>query len=541
MVNTMVNTMYIKGHDHHPVILRGLNIENLPAAYERVPNKIKPLILERTDQAFIDVLISELATESFPLNDYAKQKPDNYSNGTLKLYQPIHKIFNIILFEVVCDRFGEPRLNPQDIESAGIVVRRRNGKEVEAWVSEKNRFRGWVPVNDKNGLTIDPEPQFRYSKLRTGNQQFDSQLSEFLPYTDEALVEHSTSLFVAPPEICELRGKTILYAMIPVASSDFSEAAPPPLPTDGGDDFKNSILMHLTTYLRRPRQKEAKITALPFPNSKRNYLAADEPKMRKFMTNLRQLAIEFDAFGENKALFNLLNQLQVTGTDAGGDLYYRPVGDFLREAYEVLLVVDDAGKKSSLKTFRMAHYWPEITEDIENDLLAIILDTVQSRSADIYAGISRYGERNRNYFAQGFIRVKQPGNCPPVTTWSKPSENFKIADWFDSSEKTPVVPIGLPDISNRDNLKNLKPNVSFQVPSNLFDLLNNNSAEDFLAGDASQGGSFGLDWICSFSIPIITLCAFIVLNIFLSLFDLIFRWLLYIKVCIPIPKGIVSD
>ena len=36
--------------------------------------------------------------------------------------------------------------------------------------------------------------------------------------------------------------------------------------------------------------------------------------------------------------------------------------------------------------------------------------------------------------------------------------------------------------------------------------------------------------------PVITICAFIVLNIFLTLFNLIFGWLFFIKVCIPFPK-----
>ena len=53
-----------------------------------------------------------------------------------------------------------------------------------------------------------------------------------------------------------------------------------------------------------------------------------------------------------------------------------------------------------------------------------------------------------------------------------------------------------------------------------------------------EGSTDGLQigWLCSFSIPFITICAFIVLNIFLSLFDIIFRWMMFIKVCIPIPK-----
>ena len=60
--------------------------------------------------------------------------------------------------------------------------------------------------------------------------------------------------------------------------------------------------------------------------------------------------------------------------------------------------------------------------------------------------------------------------------------------------------------------------------------------KDMLDGKQSPSPGFTVGWICSFSLPIITLCAFIVLNIFLQLFDLIFRWLLFIKICIPIPR-----
>ena len=66
--------------------------------------------------------------------------------------------------------------------------------------------------------------------------------------------------------------------------------------------------------------------------------------------------------------------------------------------------------------------------------------------------------------------------------------------------------------------------------------LDDRSFDDLVAGDGGPGSGDAFDWVCSFSLPIITLCAFIVLNIFLSLFDLIFRWMLFIKVCIPIPR-----
>src|SRR5690606_7894520 len=100
----------------------------------------------------------------------------------------------------------------------------------------------------------------------------------------------------------------------------------------------------------------------------------------------------------------------------------------------------------------------------------------------------------------------------------------------------PPVTVPLPDPTDRAALKALKPNVSFAVPKGLMDFMQANDAKKLIDGDGEKGSGLAIDWICSFSIPIITLCAFIVLNIFLSLFDLIFRWLLFIKICLPIPR-----
>ena len=96
--------------------------------------------------------------------------------------------------------------------------------------------------------------------------------------------------------------------------------------------------------------------------------------------------------------------------------------------------------------------------------------------------------------------------------------------------------ISLPDL-DRDTVKKIKPNVAFKVPPRLAAMLNRTKLEDLLDGTATLPNSgITLGWICSFSIPIITLCAFIVLNIFLVLLHLAFWWLFYIKICLPFPK-----
>ena len=94
--------------------------------------------------------------------------------------------------------------------------------------------------------------------------------------------------------------------------------------------------------------------------------------------------------------------------------------------------------------------------------------------------------------------------------------------------------ISLPDL-DPEKIKKLKPNVAFALPPKLANLLNNMNPEDLLKGKGSMNGP-SLGWICSFSLPVITLCAFIVLNIFLSLLHLVFQWLFYIKICLPFPR-----
>jgi hypothetical protein len=54
-------------------------------------------------------------------------------------------------------------------------------------------------------------------------------------------------------------------------------------------------------------------------------------------------------------------------------------------------------------------------------------------------------------------------------------------------------------------------------------------------GELESSPSFELGFICSLSIPIITLCAFILLMIFVQLLNIVFWWLPFFKICFPIP------
>jgi hypothetical protein len=167
------------------------------------------------------------------------------------------------------------------------------------------------------------------------------------------------------------------------------------------------------------------------------------------------------------------------------------------------------------------------------------LATLSNKPVGDIRGTGRYQNPDRVYQVFGFLRVKCEEGCPPKIVWSKPSIPFRIAPWYDGPG-VPVPPVILPDLTNKDTLNKLKPNVSFGVPAGIFDSIQGASLDGLMKGN-KPGGGLNLDWICGFNIPIITICAFFVLNIFLSLLNIIFFWLPLVKICIPIPKGTLNS
>jgi hypothetical protein len=500
----------------HPVTLTGLRFAG---------SGPRPTILERKDQDFIPALLEELKRDSGRQQLNRSLAATRETSGVLKLFQPVHRTFNIALLEAFCDTAGQPRLDPSRIDSAGLLVRRAalDGRGVmrpgrwEGWMQVGKRIQGWSVLQDYE-IDRDPDATRRPPELRTGHKEINARYAARFGET-EPRSESFTRMFPAPPEVCEAARKTMLFSIVPLVSPEIAEAAS--LPSFDATDLEG----HLPAVLRTGDARTLSLggTAL-------RSLSPDDSAVADFMTLVRQVAIEFDAFGpaaESRALFNSLNALVLTmpnGTSIGA-------GDFLKIASKVLL---ERQFSSAEGATQMPSTWPQVTTAQANVIASSVLGAMQTRLRQVASGQGRFDAPNRQYHIRAFIRVRSHADCPPRLIWSEPSEPFTIAPWFDNNGAPPVQVI-MPDATNRDFLKKLKPNVSFVMPENLFNLLQNKS-KAFMDEKAGIGESTGIMWICSFSIPIITLCAFIVLNIFLTLFDIIFSWMLFIKICLPLPK-----
>ena len=178
--------------------------------------------------------------------------------------------------------------------------------------------------------------------------------------------------------------------------------------------------------------------------------------------------------------------------------------------------------------------WAAVSSSQGTAVFEATLRTLDARFQQLKAAQGRFDDPNAQYVLRAFIRLKpEHAGCPPRLVWSPYSEPFTIAPWYESAGTPPPL-IALPDLFDSNILKKLKPNVSFALSPKLAKLLQND-AKDLRDGKGDENG-WTIGWICSFSLPIITICAFIVLNIFLQIFAMIFFWLPFLKICIPYPK-----
>lgn len=509
----------------HEVILRGANPHGID---------LPPVIVKRTDQEFIPAILTQLAAQRGLEQLVSTAISPNQDDSLIQLLQPVQRTFNIVLLEAVCDSYGQPRLDPQRIAGAGLVLRRhavdRSGKRLpntlEGWRLAGSHIRGWVPFDDRSD-DLDPDPQLRRPLLSAGHTEINRRLAR-LTDSPEPLAERVAPLFVAPPAVCQATGKTLLYGVIPVTSAEQTET-PPPLPAYDLEELRD----HLPPYLRAGVSYP-----IPLPGTTLNHTAAANPStaLHNFILTLRQIKQELDAFGSGPTSQALFRELNGSVLDPDTD-QRQPLGDFLRAATQVL--VDREGLQGgNAPTVRMPRVWPVMDATRAGTILDLVQTQLSTLLASVTAGEGRFDQLNREYRLRAFIRVKpHEGNCPPETIWSSYSEPFTIAPWYASGD-VPPLRVALPDVLDPSALRKLKPNVAFAVPCQLFNFLQSNDPKDLLEGKGSNGsGGMAFDWICSFNIPIITLCAFIVLNIFLSLFDLIFRWMMFIKICIPVPRS----
>jgi hypothetical protein len=499
----------------------------------------RDLILTSPNQKFLEVLLSDLVQPDWPVRLDAMRDRRRGSDGVLELHLPTHRRTQIVLYEVVCQTPGTPRLDPARITGLGMVVRRRGAVGWEGWMNQGGRRLGWRPANEQPDF--DPSPAQRRTSHKA-NAAIRAAIAKRKGLADD-IAEEVITLFVAPPDVCKALGKTVIMGVLPVTSMEFQDGPAPALnygALPAAD--RQAMIDHLSSYLKQRAQT-------PMPRAgellSRNWnvlgldgLPSDEVsdpvdrRLKSFGIFLHQFAGELDATSATpSAAATRLMQLMASialplAKDSQGRVTASvDAATFVRQAIPILIegsVIDNA-------TVRMPLEWPAIGQALGRDLSAAALDCLSARSAALSSAPTKYEEAEDQFAVRAFIRQRGHGDCPDQIHWGDYSEPFRILPWWDGDG--PGIKIKLPSMAK---LRRAKPDVSFEVPPTIAAILQGDMKKLAKGEDGGKGLEIG--WICSFSLPIITLCAFICLNIFLSLLDIIFSWMLWVKVCLPIPK-----
>jgi hypothetical protein len=152
--------------------------------------------------------------------------------------------------------------------------------------------------------------------------------------------------------------------------------------------------------------------------------------------------------------------------------------------------------------------------------------------------------------------VYEKPNCGPIhpPTLSAPTLAFEPASFFDPEAPARPIRIMLPIDSTPGGLRKYTKSVALLLSDQLacqkarlggmtlgdlvLSVLPWPFHKDLPGGatDCDNGRNVGLGLICSLSIPIITICALLLLIIIVNLLDIIFRWVPFFILCFPLPN-----
>jgi hypothetical protein len=151
--------------------------------------------------------------------------------------------------------------------------------------------------------------------------------------------------------------------------------------------------------------------------------------------------------------------------------------------------------------------------------------------------------------------VFQRPNCPPSihpTVVSARSEGFTMASFFDPDAPARAIRIPMPVDTSPAGLRKFSKNTMFVISDTLGCQLEKVKGLGFgdlvrsvlpwpfhksldTSAASCPDGKLDMGMLCTLSIPIITICALILLIMIVIILDIIFKWVPYLLFCLPIP------
>jgi hypothetical protein len=461
---------------------------------------------------------------------------------------PMHRAFHVVCCEVSCAAPGSPAYDPRRVRSAGLVVRRGlPGAQVERWTLRAGEPLGWT-----RGAIPPGEPD-EHRRLVARGLVPPRQVEP--PYAGEETYPMHALLVARGEPGAPARSRTLLWGYLPLGGSHraaaAAAAAPPSPELDAalGAELSWPFGTH-EARAWRPEDARPVLDGLATPafgelvaTLLRELAAAaadgDGGPLRALLASVRfhpppaELAdVPYDrhaAPDPGTAGESLLSWLESSG-DALQEWSSRLAAG--RQAVAALPLPRQVGLDAD---------GAPLTEDVTGDLYlteaqaaalrALLVARGRAAAARAEEGLAlpRFGQGDGDVFhVVPFVRWLDPCGCERVS-WGPPSLPFRVASPLDPGAQRPQAVV-LPRLA--DLRRGAPRGVALLAPRSLADVLRRLSPE-LPPGGSGPGNRAGLCWSFSFSLPVVTLCAMVLLMVLVNLLNLVFRWLPWAVLAVP--------
>lgn len=474
----------------------------------------RPALLTLTSDNFMPELLQLLDTAPETLGSVLAQPPGTQAQGlsqglaTLKLFQAAHGHFNLAAGSLICRQLGLPDRALASGERVAMVLRRLDAQGQElAWTADPQGGRFWQARSAGTELAAS---------------------EDLLPMFQVTFCNHD-------------RKRRLWMGLVPASSQETfrrGSVAPPALPPD--DPAVLAERQRLGLIDARLTEVNAQVMGqirvfrdLSGPTGPQEHEAglfvlldlAEFLQRAGLLTDV--LSSTLPAAGT--AGLPLWQQLAGPLSPGSGGLSWRQA---LAGVWDSQAAINSGQVPATLGGYSLRGTALNPDTLSTNLLAAIGSRPVPPAVQPALPPTPKYsGARTRYLVRLVYLRP----HCPPVV--SEASAPFELAAFFDPDAPARPIHITLPADTSLAGLRKFKKNVSFSISKGLRQQLETvSNAKEALKGNTSAGQDFNLGMICSFSIPIITICAFVILLIFLVLLNIVFWWMPLFRICFPVPE-----
>lgn len=514
----------------------------------------------------------------------SQSTPGNTSIKPLKLYQPVHQRFYLVTTCLVCRVLGLPdrTINAAAQEKVSFVIRLLQ------------------PTGNANVQQPDPRDCNEFALVNGAWQAVTNPASLDPATLVDGEEEHPLSP-AAYTQDNQLR-RRLLVGLIPVGDRErllqatqpnAAQSSPSPLLDPRKMMVKVQVivpissLQDMATTAYNATQKENPSDPAPDPTAQQQIVTRANNQLQQISwyilldfaryleTNVNSLWLEIhnggtgaDLPSEQQPLWNTLSQTEYNGTT---------MIQALKQAYDASSVLEGAtttyqqgavGWPGFLFQFYSVSTsgWQGLQPALDRPSLENqIVQALPAANPNPALPVRLVAQANANPQGPVWFAIRcvlERPNCGSLTPpfVSEPTQAFQLAAYFDPDAPARPIRIGLPIDTSPAGLRKFDKNTAFVMSDILCGQVSKMSASATFADlvlsvlpfpfkkDLSGGGgtpcgdaSGGFGMVCSFSIPIITICALILLIIFVKLLDIIFFWMPFFQICLPLPKFSAKD